>query len=116
MSAVKAEKAMKRITKKSAFLLWSEEDAVMNNSLPRFRHRISTINGLVKKNRKLATGVFHCERSSSEKLRWAVASTREQKRRSEHPAFLADGTDIDVDPADSDQLFLPGLLFAVLFC
>ena len=44
MSAVKAEKAMKRITKKSAFLLWSEEDAVMNNSLPRFYRRISTIN------------------------------------------------------------------------
>ena len=49
MSAVKEEKAIKRITKKSVFLLWSEEDAVMNNSLPRFYSRISTINGLVKK-------------------------------------------------------------------
>ena len=50
MSAVKAEKAMKRITRNSVFLLWSEEDAVMNNSLPRFWRRINTTNGLVKKN------------------------------------------------------------------
>ena len=26
---------------------------------------------------------------------------------------MADGTDIDVDPADSDQLFLPSLLSAI---
>jgi len=36
MSAVKAVKAMKSATKKSAFFLWSEEDAVMNNSLLQF--------------------------------------------------------------------------------
>ena len=59
---------------------------------------------------------MHCKRSSSEKLRRAVASAREQQRHSGHPAFLTDGTDIDVDPADSDQLFLPGLLFAVFLC
>jgi hypothetical protein len=58
---------------------------------------------------------FHYIRTSSEKLRRAVASTREQQRHSGHPAFLADGTDIDVDPADSDQLFLPGLRPAVFF-
>jgi hypothetical protein len=29
---------------------------------------------------------------------------------------LADGTDSDVDPADSDQLFLPGLLSGAFFC
>ena len=39
-----------------------------------------------------------------------------QKRHSDHSAFLADGTDSDVDPANSDQLFLPSLLPAVLFC
>jgi len=50
MSIVKAEKAMKRITKKTAFLLWSEEDAVINDFSPIFHGRISTINGLVKKN------------------------------------------------------------------
>ena len=55
------------------------------------------------------------EQYSSEKLRRAVASKGVQKRNPGHPAFLADGTDIDVNPADSDQLFLPGLLSAVLF-
>ncbi len=29
---------------------------------------------------------------------------------------MADGTDSDIDPADSDQLFLPSLLSVVLFC
>jgi len=60
--------------------------------------------------------IFRCKGSSSEKLRRAVASTREQQLYSGHPAFLADGTDIDVDPADSDQLFLPGLRPAVFLC
>ena len=64
---------------------------------------------------KLERKVFHCARSS-EQLRWAVAPIREQQRNSEHPAFLTDGTDSDVDPRDSEQLFLPGFLFDLFFC
>jgi hypothetical protein len=64
----------------------------------------------------VARRVFDWKRYSSKKLRRAVASTREQERYSDHPSFLADGTDSDVDPADSDQLLLPVLLPAVLFC
>jgi hypothetical protein len=37
-------------------------------------------------------------------------------RHPEHPAFLTDRTDGDVDPADSQQLFLPGFLPAAFFC
>jgi hypothetical protein len=50
MSIVKAEKEMKRITKKIAFLLWREEDVLMNNSHPQFCRNVSKINGRVKKN------------------------------------------------------------------
>jgi hypothetical protein len=66
--------------------------------------------------RKLATGFFHCKRSSSEKLRRAVALIGEQQRHSGHPAFLADGTSCDIDPADPEQLLLPSLLLGVSFC
>jgi hypothetical protein len=59
--------------------------------------------------------VFHCERCSSEKLRWAVASIGEEKCHPEHPTFLTDGTGRDINPADSKQLFLPGLLPEVFF-
>lgn len=39
-----------------------------------------------------------------------------QQRHSEHLAFLTDGADSDVDPADSEQLFLPGFLPGFFFC
>jgi len=39
-----------------------------------------------------------------------------QKLYSEHPAFLTDGTDSDIDSADSEQLFLPGFLSGFFFC
>jgi hypothetical protein len=39
-----------------------------------------------------------------------------QQRHSEHPAFLTDGAGGDVDPADPEQLFLPGLLSGFFFC
>jgi hypothetical protein len=45
-----------------------------------------------------------------------VASIGAQKFYPEHPAFLTDGTGRDIDPADSEQLFLPGLLLVVFFC
>jgi hypothetical protein len=50
MSIVKAEKAMKKMTKKIAFLFWSEEDAIMNNSHPLFFCTIIIMNSPVKKN------------------------------------------------------------------
>jgi hypothetical protein len=50
MSIVKAEKAIKRITKTIAFLFLNEENAIMNNSHPRFSRKVIIINGLVKKN------------------------------------------------------------------
>jgi len=62
------------------------------------------------------TRVFDCKRYSSKKLRRAVASTREQERHSGHSAFLADGTDSDVDPADPEQLLLPSLLPGAFLC
>ena len=65
--------------------------------------------------RKLERKVFHCERSS-EQLRWAVAPIGAHQRNSEHPAFLTDGTGRDIDPADSEQLFLPGFLSGLFFC
>jgi hypothetical protein len=68
MSAVKAKKAMKSTTKKSAFLLWSEEDAVMNNSLPLFYRRISTINGLVKKIKKSQNSDLKCGKITGEEI------------------------------------------------
>jgi hypothetical protein len=39
-----------------------------------------------------------------------------QKLYSEHPAFLTDGTSGDIDPADSQQLLLPGFLSDLFFC
>jgi hypothetical protein len=39
-----------------------------------------------------------------------------QKLYSEHPAFLTDGTGGNVDPGDSEQLFLPGFLSDRFFC
>lgn len=45
-----SRKSDEKDNKKRSFLLWSEEDAVINNSLPRFHHRISAINSLVNKN------------------------------------------------------------------
>jgi len=44
---------------------------------------------------------------------WAVASIGGQKLDPEHPAFLTDGAGHDIDPADSEQLFLPGFLSVV---
>ena len=38
-----------------------------------------------------------------------------QKLDPEHPAFLTDGAGGDIDPADSEQLFLPSLLSVVFF-
>ena len=38
-----------------------------------------------------------------------------QKRNPEHPAFLADGADTDIDPADPVQLLLPGFLSSFFF-
>jgi hypothetical protein len=38
-----------------------------------------------------------------------------QKRNPEHLSFLTDWAGSDIDPADSDQLFLPGLRLAVFF-
>jgi len=66
--------------------------------------------------RKLATRIFDSRGYSSEKLRWAVASKRDQECHSDHLAFLTDGTDSDVDSADSDHLFLPSLLPSGRFC
>jgi hypothetical protein len=65
--------------------------------------------------RKMETSVFHCKRFSSKKLRWAVASTREQQRHSGHPALLTDGTGGNIDSTDPEQLFLPGFLFDAFF-
>ncbi len=45
----------------------------------------------------------------------AVASIGVQRFYSDHPAFLTDGAEGDIDPADSEQLFLPSLLSGVLF-
>jgi hypothetical protein len=45
----------------------------------------------------------------------AVASKREQQRYPKHPSLLTYGTKGDIDPTDSEQLLLPGLLFGVLF-
>jgi hypothetical protein len=44
-----------------------------------------------------------------------VASIGAQKLDPDHPAFLTDGTGGDIDPADSEQLFLPGFLSVVFF-
>lgn len=66
--------------------------------------------------RKPGIWFFHCKRSSYRQHRRAVASTRKQERHSDHSAFLADGTDSDIDPADPKQLLLPGLPPVVLFC
>jgi hypothetical protein len=44
----------------------------------------------------------------------AVASIGEQQPNSAHPSFLTDGTEGDIDPTDSEQLFLPGLFPGVL--
>jgi len=56
------------------------------------------------------------ERYSSEKLRWAVASDRKEKLHCAHPSFLTDRTGRDIDPADSQQLFLPCLVSDVFSC
>ena len=45
----------------------------------------------------------------------AVASKRKQQRYPEHPSLLTYGTEGDIDPADPEELFLPGLLSGVLF-
>ncbi len=46
---------------------------------------------------------------------WAVTSVGAQKFYPEHPAFLTDGTGREIDPADSEQLFLPSLLSVIFF-
>ena len=45
----------------------------------------------------------------------AVASIGKQQPNSAHSSFLTDGAEGDIDPTDSEQLFLPGLLSGVLF-
>jgi hypothetical protein len=59
MSAVNTEKAIKRITKKSVFLLWSADDAIMTDSHPLFACRLSKINGRVKKNLLHGIALIH---------------------------------------------------------
>ena len=66
--------------------------------------------------RGLETGVVDCRRSSYRHPWWAVASKRVEKRNPQHPAFLTDETGRDIDPADSEQLFLPGFWFDLFFC
>jgi len=39
-----------------------------------------------------------------------------QNRNPEHPAFLTDRADADINPTDSEQLFLPGFLSDLFFC
>jgi hypothetical protein len=45
-----------------------------------------------------------------------VASKRKQRRYPAHSSFLTDGTGSDIDPADPEQLLLPGFYSGVFFC
>jgi len=49
-------------------------------------------------------------------IRRAIAPGRKQKLYHDHRALLANWTSIDIDAADSEQLFLPGFWFFFFFC
>ena len=65
---------------------------------------------------KLNTGFLQGEQYSSTYPRWTVAPIRGQQRYPGHPPFLTYGTDSDIDPGDSEQLFLPGFLPGFFCC
>jgi len=48
--------------------------------------------------------------------RWTVTSDGKEKFCSAHSAFPTDGTDRDIDPANPEQLLLPGFLAGRFFC
>mgnify|MGYP006266581287 CR=1 FL=1 len=44
-----------------------------------------------------------------------MASIGKQQPHAVHPSFLTDGTEGDIDPADPEQLLLPGFYSGVFF-
>jgi len=55
-------------------------------------------------------------RCSSALLRWVVASSWQQDLNPSHLTFLADRAGCDIDAADPEQLFLPGLRRLLVIC
>ena len=45
-----------------------------------------------------------------------MASIGKQQRYPAHPSFLTYGTQGDIDPADPEELFLPGFYSGFFFC
>jgi hypothetical protein len=58
--------------------------------------------------RKVACLSVHCSWALSRPL-GAVASIGKQQRYHPHSSFLTDGTEGDINPANPEQLLLPGL-------
>ena len=65
--------------------------------------------------RKPAIWSLRDKRCSSYKLRRAVTPNGKQMFYCVHPAFFTDGADVNINTADPEQLFLPGLPFVVFF-
>ena len=59
--------------------------------------------------RKPGIWILWCKWFSSHQLRRAVAPDGKQAFYGVHPAFLTDRTDVNIDTADSEELFPPGL-------